>query len=66
MKYKITIPKTGKNAGVATVEGMEQNDSCQQILQDVAVSIGRIDSVKEKSHFDDGDTPVFDNVQITE
>ena len=65
MKYKIGIPKNGKNAGVARFEGMEKNENCHDILEEVAVSIGKISSVTDKEHFDD-DNPVFDDVTINE
>lgn len=63
MKYKIVIPKTGKNAGEAIVEGMEQNENCHQKLEEVAVNLGTIKSVEPKDHFDD-DNPVFDGVNV--
>ena len=65
MKYKITIPKKGKNAGVASVEGLQENNNCMATLQDVAVSLGSIESVQPKDHFDDdNDAPLFDNVGL--
>lgn len=63
MKYKITIPKRGKNAGVADVEGLQKDENCHLTLEDVAVTIGTIKSVEEKDHFDD-DAPVFDDVSV--
>ena len=65
MRYKIVIPKKGKNVGVAMVEGLEKNENCRQVLEEVAVSLGGVQSVQPKEHFDD-DNPVFDNVNVND
>jgi len=64
MRYKITIPKHGKNVGVVTVEGMEQNENCQSQLMEVAVGFGPIIKNEPKDHFDD-DNPVHDTVSLS-
>jgi hypothetical protein len=65
MKYKIVVPKHGKNAGVVSIEGMEHNENCVAELEKVAVGFGPVKSIEKKDHFGD-DNPVFDSVQIKE
>ena len=63
MNYKIVIPKRGKHVGEARIEGMEANENCTQLLQEVAVSFGSVSSVEKKDHFGD-ENPVYDNVSL--
>ena len=61
MKGRIVIPKKGKNIGNIVVEGMEENENCKEIIEEIAVSFGSISSSQKKDHFDD-DNPVHDSV----
>jgi len=63
MRYKIVIPKKGKNAGVAQIIGREQNDQCSQILEEISVRFGPVASVEKIDH-DSDDTPVYNDANV--
>lgn len=63
MKIKITIPKTGKDIGVVKVEGMEKNENCRNVVEEVAVRFGAVRNIEDKDHFDD-DNPVYHDANV--
>jgi cytochrome b involved in lipid metabolism len=62
MKHKIIIPKTGKDAGKIFVEGMENQEGCETVLQEVLVGVGTI--TKVVPHADGDDNPVYHDVDV--
>jgi hypothetical protein len=59
MGYQIRIPKSGKNAGKAFIEGTEKVSNCSEQLIEVANSIGGVVSNSSKDH---ADAPVYHDV----
>jgi len=62
MKQKITILKTGKDAGRIFVEGMEHAEGCETVLQDILVGVGTIQKVTP--HMDEDSQPVTNDVDV--
>jgi len=63
-KYKIVIPKKGKNAGTIEVEGMQQTQNCVQNITEIALNFGEVDSVTQKQNSDSESQEVFRNIDL--